>query len=196
MRKLISLSVAALGALAAGGCAVKYTEPTTQPAPLSAAEKDFDAVWQASRQTLTSYGFELDRQDRRAGVIETRAMTGMHFSEVWRKDAPRPIDVGESTVQTIYRTARVTVRPTAPEAARYKAQVEVFLERSNRPTPLVTSTSDAYGLFRVSGDAAPGRAADDSEGEAAVTTELGSDRALEAKLTAAIAKAAEKRRGS
>ena len=195
MRTLIALSAGAAVALAAGGCAVKYTEPTTQPKPLTAAQKDFEAVWQASRQTLRGYGFELDRQDRRAGLVTTLPLTGMHFSEPWRKDAPRLIDVRESTIQTIYRTGRVTVRPAEPGAEKYAAQVEVFLERSNRPAPLVTSTSDAYRMFRVGGEDERGRSGAASAGEEGVTTELGNDRALEAKLSADIAKAADRLRG-
>lgn len=180
------------------GCKVDYTKPATQPRALTAAEKDFEAVWQASRQTLRDYHFELDRQDRRAGVITTEPLTGMHFFELWRKDAARPADFGESTIQTIYRTAKVTIGPVKPDAKTYKAQVDVLLRRSDREFEDVTSTSEAVRLYR-SGDRKRRRAPLPESGLArgapADCVELGHDRSLEARLTADIAAAADKARG-
>ena len=176
------------------GCEVAYTEPATQPAPRTAAEEDFEAVWQASRQTLRSYHFELDRQDRRDGILTTGPMTGMHFFEFWRQDAARPADFAESTFQTVYRTARVTVQPVKGRPGTYHAQVEVFLRRSDRGPANVTSTSDAYSL--VNPRRGPRRrGGQPGEPGADQIVELGNDRGLEAKLTAAIAAAADRLRG-
>lgn len=199
MRRFLAVTLTALWACCPSGCDVKYTEPTTQPAKLSPAEKDFEAVWQAARQTLRTYRFELDRQDRRAGLITTAPMTGVHFFEVWRRDAARPIDLGESTVQTIHRTARVSIRPVNADAQTYQAHVEVLLRRSDRPTPQVTSTSEAYGLFHISGSRKQRRSLLLDSGEPGQGREhfvdLGPDRALEAKLTSEIAAAAARLRG-
>lgn len=195
MRKpTLSVRMLLVGALAAGllgGCEVKYTQPQAQPKSLSAAEEDFEAVWQAARTTLRRHHFELDRQDRRAGVITTVPMTGMHFFEFWREDAARPADYAESTVQTIYRTAQVTVRPTQPQAETYQANVQVFLSRSSRGTPQVTSTSEAYSLFSMGRDRRARRrfleASDWARHREGGLVDLGNDRSLEAKLTAEIA---------
>lgn len=196
MRTFITSCLVALPAGLPAGCQLAYTQPTTQPARLSAAERDFEAVWQASRQTLQGYHFELDRQDRRAGVITTAPLTGMHFFELWRKDAVRPADFGESTVQTIYRTARVTVRPIQADAQTYQARVEVSLHRSDKPAPQVTSTSDAYSLFSLRGGR-KGRPQPLLEATAGggPRVDLGQDRALEAKLASDIAAAADRLRG-
>ena len=198
MRTLITPCVAAAWALCLTGC-VKYTQPVTQPAALTAPEKDFDVVWQAARQTLRTYRFDLDRQDRRAGVITTLPMTGMHFFELWRKDAARPVDFSESTVQTLYRTARVSVRPVKPGAKTYAAQVEVLVRRSDKARAEVTSASEAYSLFSLAGKAKKRRdlllTRDGPSARTNDLVDLGHDRALEARLTAAIAKAAGKARG-
>jgi len=194
MRTLLTLCLVVLSVCCPPGCKVDYTAPATQPRARTAAEKDFEAVWQASRTVLKRYRFQLDRQDRRAGVITTRPMTGMHFFELWRRDAARPVDFSESSLQTLYRTARVTVRPASAGAKTYQAQVEVLLTRSNRPKPQVTSTSEAYSLFTLAGDEKKRRqllidlGADHPPSSQLVP--LGHDRALEAKLTAKIAAAA------
>lgn len=194
MRTLLSCCLAAASACSSLGCAVRYTEPIAAPRQLTPAQRNFEAVWQASRTVLKRYRFQLDRQDRRAGVITTRPMTGMHFFELWRRDAARPVDFSESSLQTLYRTARVTVRPASAGAKTYQAQVEVLLTRSNRPKPQVTSTSEAYSLFTLAGDEKKRRqllidlGADHPPSSQLVP--LGHDRALEAKLTAKIAAAA------
>jgi len=180
------------------GCGVEHTQPIGRPQKLTAAERDFEAVWQASRQTLRKYRFELDRQDRRAGTITTLPMTGMHFFEFWRKDAGRPADYAESTVQTLYRTARVTIRPVKPGAKTYKASVQVLLRRSSRPTAHVTSTSEAYSLFLAGEEGGKRRRfllGEDLHAAGEDFVELGNDRSLEAKLTADIAEAAGRLRG-
>ena len=193
MRTLSILCIAmSVGCLA--GCKVDYTTPTTQPRAMSPAEKDFEAVWQASRQTLRKYHFQLDREDRRAGILTTEPLTGMHFFELWRKDAARPTDYGESTLQTIYRTAKVTVRPTAPNASTYAAQVNLLLRRSSRAAAHVTSTSEAYGLFNTRRKGRKTESLRQDE-RMAHCVELGHDRSLEAKLTKKIAAAARRLRG-
>lgn len=188
----VAVMIAAAAAVALSGCEVDF-EPATRPAGLTEAQANFETVWDAGRYVLRKYHFDLDRQDRREGLITTLPMTGMHFFELWRKDAPRPQDFGESTLQTIYRTAEVKVRPTSPGAGTFTAQVEVRLMRSDRPTPQITSTSDAYSLFAIAGNK---RKQDRlllgeqrRRDEAADLVPLGNDRALEAKLTAEIAAA-------
>jgi len=194
MRTLSILCIAtSVGCLA--GCRVDYTTPTAPARAVSPAEKNFDAVWQASRQTLRKYHFRLDRQDRRAGVLTTEPLTGMHFFEFWRKDAARPADYSESTLQTIYRTATVTIRPTAPKASTYAAKVDVVLRRSSKAAVHVTSTSEAYGLFRARGKERHATDADRQVERMAHCVELGHDRSLEAKLTRKIAAAARRLRG-
>lgn len=198
MKMLVRLSLVALSIGYLAGCEMKYTQPQVQPAAMTAAEKDFDAVWQAAHRTLREYRFELDRQDRRAGVITSLPMTGMHFFEFWRKDAARPVELGESTVQTIYRTAKVAIGPTAPGARTYQARVDVLLRRSDKPTQQAASTSRAFSFFNTTGRSRTQKTLLESGWSQDPLTgyvELGHDRSLEAKLTAAIAEAADALRG-
>lgn len=141
-----------VAALAAGlvGC-VYHTEPVVPQPKLTGAGRNFQAVWRATLEVLRRYDFEIDRQDRRAGVITTRPLLGKHFFEFWRRDAADPRDVAESTLQTIYRTVTVTIRPTSAGAATFRPDVEVRLRRSNRQYVGVASTTDAYDMFILPG---------------------------------------------
>lgn len=169
------------------GCQPKYTQPVLEPAPQTPEQESFQRLWQAGRHVLISYHFNLDRQDPRAGVMTTWPMTGKQFFELWRKDAAGAISTSESTLQTIYRAVRVTIRPSAGGKG-YEPVVEVLVSRSDKPTDGISSTSEAYDMFtkrqkkknKLTG-----------EQEAAQQVELGNDRALEARLARDILKQAD-----
>lgn len=135
--------------LAAGGCAT-HTKPIVSTAKLTGAERNFEALWQASRQILTKYYFQLDRQDRREGIITTTPLTGKQLPEVWRGDAATAYSLAENSIQTIYRTATVLISSKG-ESGAYQHAVEVQVARSNRQAVQVSSTSEAYDLFVMPG---------------------------------------------
>ena len=137
-----------LSALSLTGC-LRYTVPVGPYQELTPAERNFQAVWNASLEVLRRYNFTVDRQDRRAGEISTLPMTGRHWFEFWRHDAATPADVAEGTAQTVYRAAKVVIRPTAPGAATFKFTVEVRTARSDQPQPQVTGASDTIFLYNV-----------------------------------------------
>lgn len=174
------------------GCQPKYTQPVFEPKAMTPQQENFQQLWQASRKVLIGYHFHIDRQDPRAGVITTWPMTGKHIFEVWRKDAARFSDSGESTLQTIYRAASVTIRPTI-DGQDYEPVVEVFVSRSDKPIDSIASTSDAYDMFTKRGK----KRKLTGPQEAGHLVDLGNDRALEAKLTADILReAGRSKRGS
>ena len=132
------------------GC-VYYTQPVVpQPKP-TVASRNFQAHWLATIDVLGKYRFELDRQDRRAGVITTRPLLGKHFFEFWRHDVMGARDLAESSLQTIYRTVTVSIRPTAPGAPTYKPVVGVQLQRSSGENLGVVTATDAYDMFILPG---------------------------------------------
>lgn len=132
------------------GCA-EHTERVIPPPRLTASQQNFEALWQGSLDVLDDYYFTLQRTDRREGIILTQPLTGKHWFEFWRKDSASAYDTAESTLQTIYRQVRVTIRPTAPGAATYQASVEVLVSRLDRDLPEILSTSEAYDLFLLPG---------------------------------------------
>ena len=186
----------ALTALASATCGcANYTKPQVAPPPQTQAQKNFDVLWQASQDVLREYYFTLDRQDRRAGVITTQPLVGEHWFEFWRHDAATRVDLAEGSLQTIYRSAKITLRPTSPDASAFVATVEVTVQRSDMGQPQITSTSEAYNLFTLGGGdyTFVDDFNDTQVGQPnAAKVELGRDNALERKLATDIRRKAER----
>ncbi|MHC4295073.1 MAG: hypothetical protein ACYSTL_05760 [Planctomycetota bacterium] len=164
-----------------------YATPAAARPQLTAAEREFEALWKATREVLRKYYFEIDSEDRRAGLITTAPMTGKYFGEFWRRDAATNRDLAEGTLQMLYRQAKVTIR-SGGQAGRFGADVEVHVLRSHRQEVQVTNTSEALGLFRLpGGEDRKGSMLDYGEGEPADALEpLGRDANLERRIAADI----------
>jgi hypothetical protein len=193
-RLLFAAATAALIALAAAaltGCAAGR-DPEVRIAPDTPEQRAYDAMWRASRDVLWQYGFSVDRQDRWAGVITTRPMTGKSILEVWRRDAATSADVWESTFQTIYRAAEVQI--CRDDAGGYYPLVHVSISRSEKIEPQIVNDSEAQSMFRES----PVRRQRKELREKPTTqpdrpVSLGYDAALGSKIAAEIRAAALKR---
>ena len=151
MRNATLTFAAALVVGVLAGCP-KYTEPVPRARELSAAEKNFESVWEASMRVLREYRFTPALQDRRSGLIQTQPMTSKHFTEFWRKEATTAEDVLEDSLHTIYRTATVRIVPRDASNEEFDVVVQVDVSRSDRRAPLVTSASQAYELFSTSAE--------------------------------------------
>ncbi len=145
MRTVITSLVLA-GLLTGVGACVRYTEPLRSQERMTPAGRNFDNLWRASQYVLKKYHFTLDIQDRRAGLISTEPMVGKHFFEFWRHDSTTRGDTHESTVQTIYRTAFVTISRGGSESEAYRPKVVVTVGRSNLGETSIVAVSDAYRL--------------------------------------------------
>jgi hypothetical protein len=133
-------------ALSGASCTNYTTPPRTKPIQ-SAAERNFEAVWDASLDVLRDNYFTVAEQDRREGSIVTAPLTGKQWFEFWRHDAATREGLLESSLDTIYRTAKVQVRPVANDAGRFEAVVTVEEARADKPDVDVSSTSSAYSMF-------------------------------------------------
>ena len=112
--------------LAACGCA-RHTRPIVPPAEMTPGEKNFQAVWDAGCEVLSSYRFTVDRRDRRAGLITTEPTASKHFFEWWRRDKVTASGALENTVQPIYRQVSVQIRKT--DEGKYDPVVSVTVSR-------------------------------------------------------------------
>ncbi|MFW6133555.1 MAG: hypothetical protein ACOC8F_06625 [Planctomycetota bacterium] len=172
-----------LAVLAGGGCG--RAELAAPPDELTAAQRNFTSLWRASFDVLRDYRFDVDWFDRRSGTIHTERMTAMHFTEFWRKDSTTPRQVAESSLQTIYRTARVEIHPVGDAEDRFKAVVRVETARSDEPALQVTSTSQARELYTGTAKRhleVRRHVRAEVEGEGGVV-QIGRDEALERRLT-------------
>ena len=94
---------------------------------MTPVEKNFQAVWDASCETLSAYRFNVDRRDRRAGLITTKPMASRHFFEWWRRDKATASGALENTVQPIYRQVSVEIRKA--DAGKYHPVVSITVSR-------------------------------------------------------------------
>lgn len=115
------------------GCAT-YTVPMVSVGPMTDAERNFEAVWGAARTVLRKHYFQIDRQDRRAGILATAPLLARQPMEFWRRDASTKYDLLEGALHNVYRVARVFIRPPAG-AESFRPEVRVRLYRSNRRSP-------------------------------------------------------------
>ncbi len=128
------------------GCTPMYTKPAERE-PATQAERNFRDLWNASCEILKKYGYTIDRQDRRDGVITTYAVSGGHGLEaLWRKDASNLYYFQENTAQNILRAVRVTVFRLPDQSDEFDFKVEVRAARSNRPQPQLTNAVNVNAM--------------------------------------------------
>jgi hypothetical protein len=108
------------------GCAT--TRPVAQN-PIFVPANDHEAVWERTVDVVHTY-FEIARENKLDGVIETEAKPGASVLEPWHKDSPGLHNKMESTLQSIRRRAYINVTPTN---GGYLVGVEVFKELEDNP---------------------------------------------------------------
>lgn len=150
--------VAMLGAAAMlAGCQQPAAE-VANPLPIAAAE--YDRVFDASVRALRSMDFDVDRQDRRFGVVTTHPTGASSLFEPWRDDNTGSDQVMESTLNDQRRVARVLLKPAgaaeetveaSPPAegpAEYQLAVEVTVERRHVPSRPLHTAAVSTGEIR------------------------------------------------
>jgi hypothetical protein len=102
------------------------------PNPLVVPSADFETVWKECVAVLDEY-FEIASENRLSGTMVTQPMIGATLLEPWRGDSVGLSERFESTIQTMRRHARITVKP-APGGG-YLVKVEVFKELEDLTKP-------------------------------------------------------------
>ncbi len=124
----------------AGGCG-SYTRAIAPEPELTQEQANFEAIWLATQNVLSDHYFQIDRRDRRAGLVSTYPMTGQYVTEFWRSDSVTAGDLAESMLQTIRRQASVRIIGDMESPQGSSAVVQVESWRSDRPHKQLTSTT-------------------------------------------------------
>lgn len=140
-KKYLSLIMMALVILFLIGCAAKH-QPQLDAVRANATS--FDQVWEACLDSLGDHSFQVDRRDRRFGLIVSQPEIGKQFFEFWRKDAVSSNDVLNSSLHTIRRT--VTIRITKQSPTQFQVDVEAQAQRISSPGSQLNSTAEAIEL--------------------------------------------------
>ncbi len=102
----------------APGCNMNEPVPTHGPVTVTAQP---DELWQLCQVQLKSFGFQLDRVDRRDGVIETFPLTSKQWFEFWRKDVVTSDDLLLSSLHTVRRIINRALPRPRPSFGRSRS---------------------------------------------------------------------------
>lgn len=93
------------------GCAT--FSPSAPPAanPILVRANDGEFVWERTVDVVHTYLFEIERENRLDGIIETKYKTGASLLEPWHPDSVGTESRLESTLQSIRRKAFISVTP-------------------------------------------------------------------------------------
>lgn len=134
--------------LAVSGCAPLRPGPHMAEAPTSSTifvpGTNDEALWERTVDVVHDY-FEIARENKLDGVIETQPKTGATVFEPWHRDSATGYDRLESTLQSIRRRAVVTIRK---DEAGYVVNIQVFKELED--VPGLAANSPGAATFQTS----------------------------------------------
>jgi hypothetical protein len=145
MRRLLySLIAGLLVPLAAASCMLPH-RPGAVPVsgnPIFVPNPNIEAVWERTVDVLHDYQFEVVRENRLGGVIETDYKVGSGFLEPWHHESVGHFNRLESTLQSIRRRVVVNIR-SEPQQAGYLVSVEAYKELEDLPGLAANSAGGA-----------------------------------------------------
>ncbi len=128
--KQISLGLMVLLAASASGCMSIYPNAAPVANPIFVRANNPEEAWERTVDVLHDYQFEIDRENKLGGVIETRYKTGAGILEPWHADSVGKINRLQSTLQSIRRKAYVHFTPVD---GGYMVGVEAIKELEDVP---------------------------------------------------------------
>ena len=99
--------------------------PVAVQNPTIIRANNHETAWERTVDVLHDYSFEIERENKLGGVIETKYIVGAGLLEPWHREAVGFDNRLEGTLQSIRRRAFVTLTPTEDG---YLVGVEVFKE--------------------------------------------------------------------
>ena len=82
---------------------------TTQPSVVQVRAASFQRLWSACERTSREFGFPLDRQDFRNGLMTTEPVISQQFFEPWRHDTGTASGVANNSLASYRRTIRFQI---------------------------------------------------------------------------------------
>jgi hypothetical protein len=132
-----------VSALLLGGCAAKPVREDVS-API-VASNDFEKLWAVSADVAEELKFDLDRQDRRNGIITTEPMISSQFFEPWRQELSTSYDVAESSLATVRRTLKINIERLP--SGTFRATPTVVIERQSLAEKRITNAAAYRGIY-------------------------------------------------
>jgi hypothetical protein len=126
----ISVAVFLLMALASTGCVSLDAHGPPVANPVFVRANNSEEAWERTVDVVHDYLFEIERENKLGGVIETRYKTGASVQEPWHPDSVGVANRLEGTFQSIRRKAYVHFTP-APGG--YLVGIEAVKELEDVP---------------------------------------------------------------
>lgn len=133
MLRTMLLALALVAMTMGSGCALwghRQSSGVAVANPFFIASSNQEVVWERVVDVLHDYRFEIARENRLDGVIETDYKVGSSCLEPWHTETVGFENRLESTLQSIRRRATVSL---VPAEGGYLVQVEVFQEIEDVP---------------------------------------------------------------
>jgi hypothetical protein len=139
------------------GCAT-FRGQSPPSNPIFVQANNHELVWERSVDVLHDYLFEIQRENRLDGVIETKYKTGAGLLEPWHPDSVSLAGRLEGTLQSIRRKAFVTVTPAD---GGFLVGVEAYKELED-----VAAAANSAGAATFLDNSAPQRNMNELVGQA------------------------------
>lgn len=97
-----------------------------QPSAYETQQAEFDRLWDTAEEVSRRLLFEIDRRDRRSGVLTTEPMISAQWFEPWRRELKTFSDVANSSIATYRRTIRYEF---VRQGQTYTIRPKVLVER-------------------------------------------------------------------
>ncbi len=131
---------------------------TPNPTPIDRTE--FSRMYHAAVHVLREYGFRIDRQSHRFGLISTKYLPCPAIFEPWHTADTTSQQAWENTLNQQRRCAIVSLEPgpvvtdanpqtTSSQAhdSRYRLRVEVLIERRQHPNRYLTGSTNGHRVY-------------------------------------------------
>ena len=145
-KKFLSLTLVVLSGLVLIGCA---EQRGSQGEAVTRYNASFEKVWEACLASLEEHSFQIDRHDRRFGLIVSKPVAGKQFFEFWRKDTASGYDVLNSSLHTIRRV--VTIRIAKQGPTQFQVDIKAHAQRISTSSSQLNSTVEAFELMGSQG---------------------------------------------
>jgi hypothetical protein len=109
----------------------------------------YDATFDAAVEILRGYGFSIDRQDYRFGLVTTRPLVSPTILEPWRTTNTSPGQMAQGTLNTQRRIVRVALKPapgSTPATPKYQLTVQVTLIKLQQPLKHLNGSTSGFSI--------------------------------------------------
>jgi hypothetical protein len=134
---------------------------------------------QMAEDVLGEMHFTIAKADAEQGLIRTRPLPGAQFFEFWRSDNVGPFNSAEANIHSIRRTAELKI---TQQHGQLCLCCNVEVDRLNLPEHQVSSSSQAYRMFSVSGPSMQRLELHPEQKEDMAWVEVGNDTMLSTKI--------------